>query len=131
MCGHVPTNYFKTQTEAWFQRWRDCTTTEKMDVWYANWVSITGREGIDNYIRMLGVGHMDYYLKNYCNVYSDIGASEQNSKEDVSSKNTKRVGEHGKYISEEYPEFDKCPHTIPIAQWLQRVMMWNTGMGEV
>ena len=37
------------------------TLQKEIDVWYENWISLTGREGMTNYIHMLGAGHVAYY----------------------------------------------------------------------
>ena len=42
---------------------------KQIDEWYADWVSVTGKEGMTNYIHMLGVGHVTYYLKKDKNLY--------------------------------------------------------------
>ena len=57
-----------------------------------------------------------------------MGAFEQKSEEEISTKNTK--GGHGKHISEAHLECDKYPHTITITQWLQCSIIRNTGIGE-
>ena len=105
---------------------------KNIDVCYASWFSITCREGITNYIHMLGADHMAYYLDNYRNVYrfSNHACERLNKRVRRMYLQKRRGGRHGKHISEAYLEFDKYPHTISIARWLQRVMMRNSGMGE-
>ena len=39
-------------------------------------------------------------------------------------------GGHRKSAGEEVTKVHICKHTKPIARWLQRVIMWNTGLGE-
>ena len=39
-------------------------------------------------------------------------------------------GGHGKYFTDGHTEYECCPHTRPLARWLQRVIMWNTGKEE-
>ena len=103
-----------------------------IDVWYADWVSVTGREGITNYVHMLGAGHLAYYLKKFRNLYRFSNQSWERLNKRVKKmylQKTQRGG-HGKYISAAHMVVDQCPHTKPLAKWLQRVMMWNTGKGE-
>ena len=103
-----------------------------IDVWYADWVSVTGREGITNYVHMLGAGHLAYYLKKFRNLYRFSNQSWERLNKRVKKmylQKTQRCG-HGKYISAAHMVVDQCPHTKPLAKWLQHVMMWNTGKGE-
>ena len=39
------------------------------DIFYSLWVDLWGREGITNYIHMIGVGHMSDYLLSTGNLY--------------------------------------------------------------
>ena len=39
-----------------------------IDNWYRLWISLTGIEGMTNYIHLLGSGHITYYLKKYMNL---------------------------------------------------------------
>ena len=41
----------------------------KIDVWYENWINLTGREGMTNYIYMLGAGHFTCFLLKKRNLY--------------------------------------------------------------
>ena len=45
------------------------TLQQNIDVWYENWINLTGREGMTNYIHMLGAGHVQYYLLKKRNLY--------------------------------------------------------------
>jgi hypothetical protein len=42
---------------------------QNIDQWYHAWMTLTGIEGMTNYIRLLGAGHITYYLKKYRNLY--------------------------------------------------------------
>ena len=39
-------------------------------------------------------------------------------------------GGHGKYVGKNDTVSYRCPHTVPITRWLQRVIMWNCGEGD-
>ena len=45
------------------------TLQQNIDDWYENWINLTGREGMTNYIHMLGAGHVTYYLLKKRNLY--------------------------------------------------------------
>ena len=45
------------------------TLQQNIDVWYENWINLTGREEMTNYIHMLGAGHVTYYLLKKRNLY--------------------------------------------------------------
>lgn len=101
-----------------------------IDEWYNLWISLEGREGMTNYVHLLGSGHIAYYLRKYRNLYRYSNQSWERLNKRVKRfylAKTQRGG-HGKYTKEgiEY----RCPHTRPLARWLQRVIMWNTGKGE-
>ena len=58
-----------------------------------------------------------------------MGVYEQEGEKDVFTENTAGGG-HGKYLTQGHIVYEKCPHTLPLAKWLQRVMMWNIGKGK-
>jgi hypothetical protein len=41
----------------------------KIDVWLKLWLGIAKREGVTNYIHMLGAGHIAHFLTKYKNLY--------------------------------------------------------------
>jgi hypothetical protein len=42
---------------------------QQIDIWYEKWIGVTGREGMTNYIHMMGAGHVTYYLHKKKNLY--------------------------------------------------------------
>ena len=42
---------------------------KQIDEWYADWVSVTGKEGMTNYIHVLSIVHVMYYRDKYRNLY--------------------------------------------------------------
>ena len=41
----------------------------KIDLFYDGWYDLCGKDGLTNYIHLLGSGHVMYYLKKYKNLY--------------------------------------------------------------
>jgi len=70
-----------------------------VDDFYKLWVELVGREGITNYIHMLGSGHIAYYLQVHRNLYkfSQQNWESLNEKMKVTYfRNTQRGGNWGK-----------------------------------
>ena len=42
---------------------------KQIDEWYADWVSVTGKEGMTNYIHVLSIVHVMYYRDKYRSLY--------------------------------------------------------------
>ena len=103
-----------------------------IDKWYHSWMSIAGVEGMTNYIHLLGAGHVSYYLKKYRNLYRYSNQSWERLNKRVKRFYLQRTqrGGHGKFAGKDDTNQLVCQHTKPIARWLQRVIMWNTGLGE-
>ena len=95
-------------------------------------MSIAGVEGMTNYIHLLGAGHDSYYLKKYRNLYRYSNQSWERLNKRVKRFYLQRTqrGGHGKFAGKDDTNALVCQHTKPIARWLQRVIMWNTGLGE-
>ena len=104
---------------------------KKIDKWYHAWMTITGLEGMANYIHLLGSGHITYYLTKYRNLYRYSNQSWERLNKRVKRFYLQRTqrGGHGKYGGKDVQNQLICKHTKPIARWLQRVIMWNTGLG--
>ena len=94
-------------------------------------MSIAGLEGMTNYIHLLGSGHISYYLKKYRNLYRYSNQSWERLNKRVKRFYLQRTqrGGHGKYVWKDHTNELVCMHTKPKARWLQRVIMWNTGLG--
>ena len=72
------------------------------DSFFKLWVGLNGREGVTNYIHLLGAGHLSQFLYKYCNLYkySQQGWEHSNKKvTDVYHKHTQKGG-HGSKISD-------------------------------
>ena len=105
---------------------------KKIDKWYHAWMTITGLEGMTNYIHLLGSGRITYYLTKYRNLYRYSNQSWERLNKRVKRFYLQRTqrGGHGKYGGKDVQNQLICKHTKPIARWLQRVIMWNTGLGR-
>ena len=42
---------------------------KQIDEWYADWVSVIGKEGMTNYIHVLSIVHVMYYRDKYRSLY--------------------------------------------------------------
>jgi hypothetical protein len=42
---------------------------EQADAWYLKWYNLHGRDGISNYIHMISIGHIAFYLREWGNLY--------------------------------------------------------------
>ena len=85
-----------------------------------------------NYIHMLGADHITYYLLKKRNLHRHSNQAWERLNKRVKRcylTKTQRGG-HGKYRGDANTDALKCPHTIPLARWLQRVTMWNIGYGD-
>ena len=104
---------------------------KNIDNWYSSWMNLTGIEGMTNCIHLLGSGHITYYLTKYRNLYRYSNQSWERLNKRVKRFYLQRTqrGGHGKSAGEEANKIHICKHTKPIARWLQRVIMWNTGLG--
>ena len=102
-----------------------------IDNWYHAWMYLTGLEGMTNYIHLLGSGHISYYLKKYRNLYRYSNQSWERLNKRVKRFYLQRTqrGGHGKHAGKDAANVLICKHTKPLARWLQRVIMWNTGLG--
>ena len=102
-----------------------------IDKWYHAWMMLTGLEGMTNYIHLLGSGHISYYLRKYRNLYRYSNQSWERLNKRVKRFYLQRTqrGGHGKHAGKDAANVLVCKHTKPLARWLQRVIMWNTGLG--
>ena len=87
-----------------------------------------GKEGVTNYIHMLGSGHIAYYMKTHGNLYkfSQQGWESLNEKFKLSFFNhTQRGGNFGTDNTEQERSYLK-----PIFMFFQRELFWISGMAE-
>jgi hypothetical protein len=93
------------------------------DIFYDAWIELHQREGITNYIHLIGSGHVTYYLQRYKNLYrfSQQGWESLNSKvKRIFYKNTQKGGKGSK---------DKT-YLLPVVRFLQRDLLWKTGRAD-
>ena len=90
------------------------------DIFYSLWVDLWGREGITNYIHMIGVGHMSDYLLSTGNLYKHSQQGWENLNHLLKTflfRRTQRGG-GGK---------GKKDRLLPVARWQQRRLLFACG----
>jgi hypothetical protein len=90
------------------------------DIFYSLWVDLWGREGITNYIHMIGVGHMSDYLLSTGNLYKHSQQGWENLNHLMKTflfRRTQRGG-GGK---------GKKDRLLPVARWQQRRLLFACG----
>lgn len=93
-----------------------------IDEWFQDYVAVHGLDGLTNYIHMLVTGHVAEYMIKWRNLYrhSQQGWEAFNSLlKTFFFRRTGRGG--GRHIRSKL---------LPIARWLQRRMIWLTGITE-
>ena len=98
---------------------------KKTDAFFTAYIDLTGREGMTNYIHMLGAGHLRDFLSLYRNLYKYSQQSwEYNNHRacGIYHKHSQRGGNGAK-------EEDKS-QILPIFRCNSRVWMWKTGHGN-
>ncbi len=99
-----------------------------IDDFFQKYVSLTGSEGITNYIHMLGSGHIKYYMEQHRNLYkySQQGWESLNSKyKQVFFRHTQRGGNYGKFVEE-----SERTYLFSIMKAFQRELLWISGVAE-
>ena len=94
------------------------------------WIPFFGAEGMTKYFHMMLSGHLRWYMLNYRNLYR----YEQQGWEDLNSKlkyffffhRTQRGGSKGNTLF----NGGKADHLKPVGKWLQRQVMWKTGLSD-
>jgi hypothetical protein len=97
-----------------------------VDDFYKHWIELVGREGITNYIHMLGSGHIAYYLQVHRNLYkfSQQNWESLNEKMKVTYfRNTQRGGNWGKNERE-------GSYLLSVIKVFQRELLWLSGIGD-
>jgi hypothetical protein len=87
-----------------------------------------GKEGVTNYIHMLGSGHITYYMKTHRNLYkySQQGWESLNEKFKLAFFNhTQRGGNFGTNVSDQEKSYLRA-----IFMFFQREVLWVSGMAE-
>ena len=96
------------------------------DTFFQKWINLHGRDGVGNYVHMIGAGHFAYYLRKWRNLYrySQQGWEALNSQiKTVYFRRTQRGGHCGGGGL-------NCK-VVPIAKWVQRNLFWKAGKGEM
>jgi hypothetical protein len=99
-----------------------------IDDFYKRWIKLVGREGITNYIHMLGSGHIAYYLEKHRNLYkfSQQNWESLNEKMKVTYfRNTQRGGNFGKNTHE-----SEASYLLSVLKIFQRELLWLSGIGD-
>jgi hypothetical protein len=87
-----------------------------------------GKEGVTNYIHMLGSSHIQYYMKTHRNLYkySQQGWESLNEKFKLSFFNhTQRGGNFGSQVAENERSYLKS-----IFMYFQREVLWVSGVAK-
>jgi hypothetical protein len=99
-----------------------------IDSFYEKWIYMVGRNGITNYVHMLGSGHIMHYLMVHRNLYK---FSQQNW-ESLNEKmkvtyfwNTQRGGNYRKNT----PDNERV-YLLSILKIFQRELLWLSGIGD-
>lgn len=90
------------------------------DLFFQMWVQLHGREGITNYVHMLGSGHIYEYLTYWGNLYSHSQQGWEAFNSLVKTYYFRRTGRGGAGNRGR----GQKSRVIPIARWLSRRMMW-------
>jgi hypothetical protein len=90
------------------------------DIFFQDWVKIYGREGLTNYIHMLGSGHMAEYLFEWRNMY-------QHSQQGWEAFNALLKNYYFKWTTRGGGRGDKSK-LRPIGKWLQQRLMFMIGV---
>mgnify|MGYP006998225212 CR=1 FL=1 len=102
----------------------------KMDDFFIAYVesSGAGKEGVTNYIHMLGSSHISYYMKQHRNLYkfSQQGWESLNEKFKLTFFNhSQRGGNYGKNVAENERYYLKTIFMV-----FQRELLWMSGIAE-
>lgn len=90
------------------------------DLFFQRWVQLHGREGVTNYIHMIGSGHICEYLIYWENLYSHSQQGWEAFNSLIKTyyfRRTARGGSGNKGTGTK-------SRVVPIARWLSRRMMW-------
>ena len=96
-----------------------------IDAWFCDWVKVYGREGCTNYTHMLSSSHVMRYMQEWKCLYrfSQQGWEALNAL--IKSYFFRRTNRGG-FTS----TVTKKSKLLGIARWLQRRMMWYSGLGD-
>jgi predicted nucleic acid-binding Zn-ribbon protein len=95
---------------------------KKITLWSSAWISLTGREGMTNYIHMICSGHLVEYLKRWKNLYrfSNQGWEYQNASiRYIYHHRSQHGGSSGKNGT-------RSSKVRPLGMWFLRKLWWMT-----
>jgi hypothetical protein len=93
------------------------------DDWFYKWIKLAGRDGMSNYVHIVGSGHLAFYMREWGDLYrySQQGWESFNSLiKSVYFRRTQRGGNGGK-------KDEPTSRVAPIARWLQRKLFFLSG----
>jgi len=94
-----------------------------IDDFFVTWVDLVGRDGITNYIHMMGAGHFHFFFCRWRNLYCYANQGWEHYNSAIKSFHHRRTQQNG-FVS--YNTDKK-----PIGLWLLHCLMWKTGQGEL
>jgi hypothetical protein len=92
------------------------------DEYFRKWIALAGYDGVTNYVHMLKAGHVRYYLRKWRNLnrFSNQGRENYN----------KLVAQFWHHRKTKGGDRYNRSKTLQIAQWIQRLMLWRTGVAQ-
>ena len=95
------------------------------DLFFSNWIDLTGKEGCTNYIHSIGCGHMREFLHWYGNLYkmSQQGWEHHNKRMNGIYHTHSQKGGRG-------PTEEERSQILPLFRYEVRCWMWKTGKGK-
>jgi len=104
------------------------TFQEGIDRFYKKWISLVGREGITNYIHMLGSGHVAHYLTQHRYLYKFSQQNWESLNEKMKLiffRNTQRGVNYGRHTPE-----NARVYLLSLLKVFQRELLWLSGIGD-
>jgi hypothetical protein len=101
---------------------------DHIDLFFQQYIGVTGVEGITNYVHMLGSGHVKYYMQVHRNLYkySQQGWESLNAKfKQVFFNHTQRGGNSGTFMEEQERSYLRS-----VMKAFQRELLWISGHAE-
>ena len=97
---------------------------EMTDEFYRKWLSLHADKGVTNYFHMIGSGHLTHYLRKWRNLYQFLqqGWESLNHQIKIFYFSRTQRGGHTAGLPQE------CSKIKPIGLWLQRKLLWLSGI---
>jgi len=96
-----------------------------VDQWFRLWNELHGAEGCTNYVHMLSLGHLAEYMYKWRNMYRFSQQGWEKFNHVFSTVYFRRTNHGGR----RHKDAQKSK-LIGIARWLQRRLLWMTGIGD-